>query len=409
MLSVLPYGRSQRIEFHVPAGIDWTEHGMFSGTSSYEPRKSLQEQLAAPRDFPPLNQAIVPGDQIVIAVGPEVPRAAMLVAAVVEYLLAYDVNADHICILQTTAQEQSGSSLTGECRASIRDQLTIVTHHPNKREELGYLAADEAGEQILFHRRLIEADLVIPILAADLADASSTGTGKGLYPIFADDKAQQRFQQPPALAAKSRKTGTRTHEAVHHPTESPEWLLGVLFGIQVVAGGQDEILELLAGSTADIRRIAAQKQQAAWQINIPKPVDTLIATVAGPQPLSWEEVAQVTARMLPLIKPNGSLLLCAEIQSELPPALQQWAVSGLQDDLLDEMRRANYPGWNIAVTLSAAREHARLYMLSNLAAPAVEDIGWTPLKTRDEVTRLLEQGDTACLLHNADRVICHVG
>ncbi len=239
-----------------------------------------------------------------IAVGPEVPRAAMLVAAVVEYLLAYDVNADQICILQTTAQEQSGSSLTGECRASIRDQLTIVTHHPNKREELGYLAADEAGEQILFHRRLIEADLVIPILAADLADAATSGTGNGLYPIFADDKAQQRFRHPPALAAKSRKTGTRTQEAVHHPTESPEWLLGVLFGIQVVAGGQDEILELLAGSTADIRRIAAQKQQAAWQINIPAPVDTLIATVAGPQPLSWEEVAQVTARMLPLIKPK---------------------------------------------------------------------------------------------------------
>lgn len=409
MLAELTYGRAQRLDFHVPAGIEWAELGQFPAAAVNDPGKSLQAQLAAPLDFPPLCQALVPGDQIVIAVGPDVPRAASLVAAVVEYLLAYDVNPEQICILQTQAQEQSGSSITADCRASIRDQLTVVTHHPQKREELGYLAADEAGEQILFHRRLIEADMIIPILAADLGDANTDGTGNGLYPIFADEKAQQRFHHPPPPATKSRKAGTRTNEPVKLPTESPEWLLGVLFGIQVVAGGKDEILQLLAGSTTVIRRDAARKQQQLWQVSIAQPVDTLIATVTGSQPLSWEEVARVTARMLPLVKPSGSLLLCAEIQMELPPALQQWASSGLQDDLLEEMRRANYPGWNIAVTLSAAREHAGLYLLSNLAAPAVEDLGWTPLKTRDEVTRLLEQDATACLLHNADRVICHVG
>ena len=35
-------------------------------------------------------------------------------------------------------------------------------------------------------------------------------------------------------------------------------LLGVLFGIQVVAGGKDEVLQLFAGSTAVIRREAAR-------------------------------------------------------------------------------------------------------------------------------------------------------
>lgn len=411
MLAALTYGRGQRLEFHVPAiSLEWAERGTFPVDSLAEVGKSLQAKLAAPRDFPPLNQALVPGDQIVIAVGPDVPQAATLVAAVVKYLLAYDVNAEQICVLQTLAHEQSGISLTGECPESIREQLTIVTHHPQQREELGYLAADEAGEQILFHRRLIEADLIIPILSADLTDATADGTGHGLYPIFADEKAQQRFHQPPAETSKSRrKTGSRTNEPVHLSAESPEWLLGVLFGVQVVAGGKDEILQILAGSTGVIRRDAARLQLAAWQVSFDQPVETLITTVASPQPLSWEEAARVTARLLPLVKTDGSLLLCAELQSELPPALQQWAASGLQDELLEEMRRADYPGWNIAVTLSAAREHARLYLLSNLAAPAVEDLGWTPLKTREEVTRLLEQSDTACLLHNADRVICHVG
>jgi nickel-dependent lactate racemase len=410
MLAALTYGRGQQLEFHVPAlAVEWSERGLFPTGSLAEVGKTLQNLLAAPRDFPPLNQAIVPGDQIVIAVGPDVPRAATLIAAVVKYLLAYDVNAEQICILQTQAQEQSGISLIGECPESIRTQLAVVTHHPQLRDEMGYLAADEAGEQILFHRRLIEADMIIPILAADLTDATADGTGHGLYPIFADEKAQQRFHQPPPLATKSRKAGTRTAEPVHLSAESPEWLLGVLFGVQVVAGGKDEILQILAGSTGIIRREAARQQLAAWQVALDNPVETLIATVTSPQPLSWDETARITARLLPLVKTDGSLLLCADVQSELPPALQQWAASGLQDDLLEEMRRANFPGWNIAVTLSAAREHARLYLLSNLAAPAVEDLGWTPLKSSEEITRLLEQSDTACLLHNADRVICHVG
>jgi nickel-dependent lactate racemase len=410
MLAALTYGKGQRLEFHVPAiALDWIERGSFPASGVTETGKSLQALLAAPRDFPPLNQALVPGDQIVIAVGPDVPRAATLVAAVVKYLLAYDVNMEQICVLQTIGQEQSGISLIGECPESSREQLTLVTHHPQQREELGYLAADEAGEQILFHRRLIEADMIIPILAADLADATANGTGNGLYPIFADEKAQQRFYHPAPVATKARKAGTRTKEPVHLSAESPEWMLGVLFGVQIVAGSKDEILQILAGSTGVIRREAARLQLAAWRVSLDQPVDTLIATVTSPQPLSWEEAARVTARLLPLVKSDGSLLLCADIHSELPPALQQWAASGLQDDLLEEMRRADFPGWNIALTLSAAREHARLYLLSNLAAPAVEDLGWTPLKSREEVTRLLEQSGTACLLHNADRVICHVG
>lgn len=414
MLAALTYGRTQRLEFHVPAGVDWAERGVFPSSPVGDVRKSLQSMLASPRDFPALQQAVVPGDQIVIAVGPGVPRAATLVAAVVEYLLAYDVSAEHLCVLQTVADEKNGAKLTSECPASIRDQITIVTHHPQQREELGYLAADDAGEPILFHRRLIEADLIIPILGADLADATTDGTGHGLYPIFADDKAQQRFHQqtaeaPSSRRAGSRRTASRTNEPVHLQAESPEWLLGVLFGIQVVAGGKDEILQLYAGSTAVIRREAARKQEEVWQVAIPQPVETLIAAVASPQPLSWEEAARITARLLPLVKSDGSLLLCAELDAELPPALQQWAASGLQDDILEEMKRADYPGWNTALTLSAAREHARLYLLSNLPAPTIEDLGWTPIKHGEEVARLLEQCDTACLLHNADRVIVHLG
>ena len=414
MLAALTYGRAQRLEFHVPASVDWVELGLFADAPVVDVRKTLQTLLAAPQDFPALQQAVVPGDQIVIAVGLGVPRAATLVAAVVEYLIAYDVSPEHLCVLQTVVDEKSGAALTSECSASIRDQIIVVTHHPQLREEMGYLAADEAGEPILFHRRLIEADLIIPILAADLADATTDGTGHGLYPIFADDKAQQRFNHQPVEVSSSkrggsRRSGSRTQEPVHLPAESPEWLLGVLFGIQVVAGGKDEILQLFVGSTAVIRREAARKQEAVWQVALPRPAETLIAAVASPQPLAWEEAARITARLLPLVKPDGSLLLCAELNPELPPALQQWAASGLQDDILDEMKRASYPGWNIALTLSAAREHARLYLRSNLDSTAVEDLGWTPIKHSEEVARLLEQSNTACLLHNADRVIVRVG
>src|SRR6476620_9029311 len=63
MLAAFTYGRAQRLEFHVPVSVDWAELGVFPTSPVADVRKSLQAMLAAPRDFPSLNQAVVPGDQ----------------------------------------------------------------------------------------------------------------------------------------------------------------------------------------------------------------------------------------------------------------------------------------------------------------------------------------------------------
>ena len=55
--------------WHGPAGLSQTEMTQASAAS-----------LAHPSDFPPLRQAVVPGDRVVIALGTEVPAAAEIIA-----------------------------------------------------------------------------------------------------------------------------------------------------------------------------------------------------------------------------------------------------------------------------------------------------------------------------------------
>src|SRR5215212_8220078 len=58
-------------EWHGPAGV-----------GPEEAARLVREALEDPRQYPPLRQAVVPGDQVVIALDPEVPSAETVVAAV---------------------------------------------------------------------------------------------------------------------------------------------------------------------------------------------------------------------------------------------------------------------------------------------------------------------------------------
>src|SRR5262245_46865422 len=63
--------------------------------------------LESPLDFPPLRKATVPGDHVVLALGPGVPQAAELVAAVVPELIRGGVAVDDITVLWTRADADS--------------------------------------------------------------------------------------------------------------------------------------------------------------------------------------------------------------------------------------------------------------------------------------------------------------
>ncbi len=186
--------------------------------------------LEHPHNFPPIRQAIVPGDRVVIAVGMHVLSYAELIAGILDYLISIDVEPNQICILRTEQDEAREIDFLAKWESTNKDQIEIATHHPTIRDQMAYLAADPEGEPIYFNRQLIDADFIIPLLCAETERADQSESHGLLYPTFTDEKSQQRAAGTAPTKKTSKKTGAKksTKEEtliVHY--ESPDTMLGL--------------------------------------------------------------------------------------------------------------------------------------------------------------------------------------
>ena len=214
---------------------------------------ATKQALEVPLDFPPLRQAIVPGDHVVLALGPGVPQAAEIVAAVVPTLLDSGVAAEDIAVLCSPedvdiGQDDPRRSLPEPVRKAVR----LVTHDPVHQNEMGFLAADAQGEPIYLNRLLCDADLVVPIGCLRPEPMSETANGKSngksavwnetIYPTFADRNTIEHFS--PNVVNMT--AGQLAHR--HKKIDQVAWLLGVQTTAQVVPGGGDGVRRILAGA-----------------------------------------------------------------------------------------------------------------------------------------------------------------
>src|SRR5262245_46455636 len=96
------YGAMGCLQLELAAG---AVAASLSGPDAVESNVAAATKAAceAPLDFPPLRQAIVPGDRVVLALGPGVAQGAEVVAAVVPLLCEAGVECGDITVLRSMA------------------------------------------------------------------------------------------------------------------------------------------------------------------------------------------------------------------------------------------------------------------------------------------------------------------
>lgn len=409
MLAPLRYGPNQELNLSELDAQTAIVAGEPSGKPLGEIGSLLANALSRPTDFPPLTTAVVPGDRIVLAVGPGIPRAAEVIAGALNYLID-ECGADErqICILQTTQQEHEGGDLLAAVSAERRAALEVVTHFPERRHDLGYLAADEAAKPIYFNRRLLDADLILPIMCPSVHEPAASGDMGLLYPIFADNQAQRRHGES-AATARSAARGKKKHPPPPAHPESPDWMLGVQFAVQIVPGEGEQILAMFAGSAEVVAREARSFAAQAWTAKLARPQPLIVAALSPELEATWELVVETIARLCQALESGGSLILCSTLREPPPSALVEWAAAGLSEEVPEILKREHVPGWQLTRALQSVREQGSLYLLSDLQPQAVEDLGFNAVSTVDEVAHLWSEANSALVVHNADRVHWEIG
>jgi nickel-dependent lactate racemase len=395
MISTLRYGADSSLSFDVATDALLAHCAAPRGEPLVRVGEAVERALAEPLEFPPLAQAALPGDKVVLALGEAVPQAATIIARTVAVLLEAGVSASDVTILRTI--EDAAIDPLAELDPVTRGLVVALTHDPANRGSLSYLAASTAGEPIYINRAIHDADLVITIGSLRVeATPGYFGVPAAVFPTFSDEASQNRFR---SLRADEPRERRRLRQAVDEVT----WLLGLHFTIQVVPGAGDTALHVLAGELDAVFREGSRRCNDAWSYSIPKRANLVVATIeggAGEQ--TWNNVARALAAASHAGDRDGAVAICCGLSAPIGPGMQR--VAGADDlgaALRDIGRHQPCDAW-AAAELVRTLQQRKVYFLSQLDEDLVEDLGMVPLAA-EQLSRLAARYDTCIVLSNAQR------
>jgi nickel-dependent lactate racemase len=401
MNPTLKYGVSAILEFDLAEGALVANCLAPTGMDDAAAVDSAQKAIQAPLDFPPLRQATVPGDHVVVALGPSVPQAADLVAAIVPELLAGGTAPEDITILREpppsgTAAADPRSRLP----PPLQDTVQLVSHDPAHRDGLSYLAADAQGAPIYLNRLLCDADLIVPVGCLRVDSVNHNGNpgiwNDTLYPTFSDQATLDHFS-PNGVPLTA---GQLTHR--HRQVDQVAWLLGVQITAQAVPGASDSTLQIFAGTPKTVFHQGLARCKSAWQCEVPHRANLVVAGIGGgASQQSWVSIGRALDAALQIVNDEGAIVLCTELQEQPGPALQLLSHSSDIETTRSRLRKQRSPDAPLARRLAESLDRFTVYLLSNLAEDEVTSLGFAYVANPQEITRLATHHNSCILLPDA--------
>jgi len=390
----LSYGADSKIELELENDGLVTVCDAPRGSALGDVAGEMRAVLAAPREFPPLKEAALPGDKVVLALDRGVPRAATIVAQTIDVLLSAGVLASDVTLL-TTPGGTSPHDALAELRGATRAAVAGKTHDPRDRERLSYLAATEEANPIYIPRAIHDAALVVAIGSLRLPHTLGYhGIYSGIFPTFSDASTLARFRSPKAVRLDEQ-------ERLRKEADEVGWLLGSRFTIQVVPDAGDDVLHVLAGDQEAVLVAGGRLCDAAWSFEVPHRVELVVAAIGGDDAQqTWDNVGRALAAAARVLEENGDVVICSRLEQPPGPGMER--IIGA-DDLhvaLREIAREKPVDSLPASQLGEALQRGRVYMLSDLPEERIEELGMIPLDA-DSVPNVASRYGSCVVLANA--------
>ena len=397
----IPYGNNQTLDIEVPPDSILADFSSVPGTPLDDPSAAVSAALTSPLDLPSISQMIIPGDRIAIALDHEVPQPAAVLAGILHAILEADLIEPQDITVVCSEASLLNTDLLGPLPSDVQAAIQVELHDPHDTNNLAFLATSQEGRPLHINRTLFDADLVLPVSLLRLPGSLDyLGPHGSLFPAFADATTQERFQAP-----------SSTTSPVHRKRRIEEvdeagWLLGIQLILQLVPGTHQSLLHVLASTAVGVRAEGERLAKATWHHEVSAKAQLVIASIEGNhQQQTWTNFGRALHAASQVVQDQGVIVLCTDLQCGPGPALQR--LSSREDDstLSHELNRDRSKDAISASLLVEARQRNHIYLLSGLAAEAVEDLGLGYISENEEISHLIQQFESCILLANAHRAV----
>lgn len=357
-------------------------------------RDELALALDQPLDFPPLEQAVIPGDRVTIALDQYTPESQAIIAAVWERLQRRDVNAEDVVILQPKPQgDAPPADPRANLPADVRNRMQWKIHDPSAADCCMYLATTSSNERIYLAREVVDADFVLPIgsIAYDPI-IGYRGAGSVFYPGLSNSETILRTQ-----GQGHHELGPEDDRPLRQTIDEITWLLGVQFTVQVVPSTGGSAAGILAGATDSVFQSGKRQLEEGWFVELDTRPEIVVAAVdRDTQGHGWEQIGAALDTARHLVARGGRIIILSELNAELGRGLEIIRDSRNPGDVIRPLRDQRPADLIPATQIAGAVEWADVYFLSKLDSDLVEELFMIPLADEQEVTRAIS-GDASCI------------
>jgi nickel-dependent lactate racemase len=361
----------------------------------------VRAALENPYDYPPLRRALTPDDRVTVVVDERLPGLAELLVPVLEHLAGAGVAPEAVTIL--VPPSTTGQPWVDELPDEFLE-ARVEVHDPADRTRLRYLATTRGGRRLYLNQNVVDADQLV-VLAGRRFDPvfGHGGAESAIFPALSDVQTRAAVAGHGHLAV----PGAGAWPAAKEAAEAA-WLLGAPFFVQVIEGAGDAVADAVTGSleaSAEGRR----RLEARWSRRVPAAADVVVAGVSGdPARQSFADLAAAAACAARVVRPGGRIVLLSQVAA--PPGPEFDPLRGANDPAEVASRLGSKPALELVslARWAAAAGHARLSVLSELDAEALEELSATPLQRAEQAQRLLDAGGTCIFVDDSHKAMVTV-
>lgn len=314
------FGIDQSVEFPLLPSIWQPECGGARSECVPDIVAATRAAIEAPLGLPRLVECITEDDRVVLAVRPGTPHSTEITGTIAESLLTRLAPSQAITVLRTQRDALAGRADPRRLlKPEIAQRVVVQTHQAEDSQQLAYLARFDDGQALRLNRALVEADVVIPIGWTQCGGTWNRYSAFGaIFPVFADQAAQQRHWREVVERVRARKTPKRKgRPSPYRPaaamSRQADWLMGTQFAFQVVPGPAGKILQVLAGEIDRVFKATEQEFRRQWGMEIRQQSELVIAGVDyNPLHNTWENLAQAAWSAARLVAPGGQIVLLTD-------------------------------------------------------------------------------------------------
>ncbi len=365
-------------------------------------RAAVAAAAANPTDFPPLHQALVPGDRVIIVLDRSTPQPAQAVAGLFEEFAKRDIQPGDVTILQPVSpladRPADPRMLLPE---ADRELVRWVIHDPLPEHSCTYLATTADGERIYLSRELVDADVTILVSAVEFDRLwGYRGLQSAIYPGLSNLESLKKAHGQP-----HEELQTDDIRPLRQKADEISWLLGVHFAVGIVPAAQGGGSQVFAGPAESVLKQSQAALNAHWRFTTAEPPELVLISVDNDATgHDWPQLATALETAKAIVARDGRIGVLTELNAPLTEGLQLIRDTRKPRDAMRPLREQSPPDLATATALARAVEWANVYLLSNLEPDLVEDMFMVPLASTAEVQRLIAGEDSIAIIASAQHV-----